>query len=90
MGDRADDEQVGMPGKITRLLSMGGAWPNDPLPHPTGDHLMQEVGDGERGVRVRERERERGSSSREREREVGVRDGGGPILAQPHTYNPKP
>ena len=36
-------KQVGQPGKITRLLSMGGKWPTDPRPHPTGDHLMKEV-----------------------------------------------
>ena len=36
-------KQVGQPGKITRLLSMGGKWPTDPHPHPTGDHLMKEV-----------------------------------------------
>jgi hypothetical protein len=22
---------------------MGGKWPTDPTPHPTGDHLMKEV-----------------------------------------------
>ncbi|EKX44726.1 hypothetical protein GUITHDRAFT_109505 [Guillardia theta CCMP2712] len=36
-------KQVGQPGKITRLLSMGGAWPTDGNPHPVGDHLMKEV-----------------------------------------------
>jgi len=36
-------KQVGMSGPITRLLSMGGAWPTNPNPHPVGDHLMQEV-----------------------------------------------
>ena len=36
-------KQVGQPGKITRLLSMGGKWPTDPTPHPSGDHLMKEV-----------------------------------------------
>eukprot|EP00961_Rhodomonas_salina_P080391 1081562-Rhodomonas_salina.1 len=30
-----------MSGPITRLLSMGGAWPTNPNPHPVGDHLMQ-------------------------------------------------
>ena len=35
--------QVQQPGKITRLLSMGGSWPLDPNPHPFGDHLMKEI-----------------------------------------------
>jgi len=36
-------KQVGQPGKITRLLAMGGAWPRDPKPHPFGDHLMRQL-----------------------------------------------
>ena len=35
--------QSQQPGPVTRLLSMGGAWPRDPHPHATGDHLMKEV-----------------------------------------------
>ncbi|KAJ1485685.1 hypothetical protein T484DRAFT_1792792 [Baffinella frigidus] len=36
-------KQSGQSGPVTRLLSMGGAWPTDATPHPKGDHLMNEV-----------------------------------------------